>query len=139
MSDFTNKYLEENAVNSPVKNIEWEVNHIQTESIQIKDPGTGKGTIIRSFFFKGIPTPPGMPKPTKADVISQFKGVIEKMLWSDGLHAIPEATVTLYTKSQVKKFPSLKAKMLEENADFVIMVAAESNGGVITDLIHRAT
>ena len=133
-------FKELDAQNAPVKNIDWEAAQLETDAVPIIDPGIGKEKLLRSFFFKAAPVPKGTPRPTKLELISHYKRLIADFLWKDGLSPIEHETVQLYTKAEANKFKSLRAKMYEEKADFVIMVLAEArHGQSITDKIHKAT
>lgn len=123
------KFLEENAKDAPVKDVLWEAQQLQTESVQIIDPGIGKEKIIRSYFFKAMELPKGAPKPTKLVIIESYKRLIGNMLWADGLEPVYDAPIQLYTKSEARKFPQVRAKMLKEKADFVIMIQCEARRG----------
>lgn len=124
----SNKFLEQGATETKSGDVTWEANHIQTDAIQIIDPGVGKERVVRSFFFKAVPQLQGQPKPTKLQIIESYKRFIEQMIWSDGLTPVMHAPVQLYTRKEVGKFKSLRAKFLEEKADFVIMVLCEASG-----------
>ena len=103
--------IEENAKDAPVKDIEWEAQEIESEKFQMIDPGVGKEVVLRSFFFKSAPIPKGFPKPTKAQIVSHFKKLIETKLWQDGLapleHRVPQVTFL----RELKKGQQLRSKM----------------------------
>lgn len=81
------KVIEENAVDAPVKDIEWEGEHLQAESetkIQ-DDQGTGQQFIIRFFDFKANPGAFEEHIPTGQELFNAHRKGIESMLWADGL------------------------------------------------------
>lgn len=130
------KILEENAQGAPVKDVLWEAHQAQTEGFPIIDPGVGKETVLRFFFFKAMP---GI-KATRHEIFSQFKRMIEMNLWGDGLIPRDEKAIEFHTKSSAKKVSkSLYQKMKQENADYVILVLAQPRAGVtVTDKPFQA-
>lgn len=135
MQDESLKILETNAKDAPVKDVLWEGQTLETEPIKIVDPGVGKGVIVRNFFFKKNPA---IKPARKSEIISWYKKFIEQMLWKDGLSPIDERIPQLYTKAELKK-GALKTKMIQEGADFVIMVLCQARLGVnIVDNFRKA-
>lgn len=106
-----------------------EVAGIETETVPIVDPGVGGAAIMRSFFFKSAPRPKTEKNPTKAEIISSYKRFIENSLWMDGLEPDELHPIQLYTKKDVKKYPQVLAKMIQEKADFVIMLLTHPRKG----------
>ena len=136
----TTKFIELDAKNAPSDHIQWDTAQLQTESIPIIDPGVGEKMIVRSFFFKASPLPKGIPKPTKLEIINSYKRLLESTLWSDGLIPVMNADIKLYTKGEIKKYPQLRKKFIQEKADFVIMLTAEARKGVnILENAQKAT
>lgn len=113
---------EKNAKGLPVKEAKWDVSEVATPTVRLNDPGVGDSLILRSFFFKALPRPKGMDMPKKQDIISSYKRLIDTRLWADGLVAADERPPVLYTLSELKKNQALKKKMIDEHADFVIML-----------------
>ena len=128
----TKQIIESNAKNAPVKDILWNAQEARTEGVRIIDPGVGREVVVRHFFFKSIPLPKGVPKPTKRELISYYKRLIEMSLWSDGLivrEDKPLELVELHTAHKIS--PTLYRKMKIEEADFVILVLASSRLGQV--------
>lgn len=128
----TKQIIESNAKDAPVKDILWNAQEMQTEGVRIIDPGVGREVVVRHFFFKSIPLPKGVPKPTKRELISYYKRLIEMSLWSDGLivrEDKPLELVELHTAHKIS--PTLYRKMKIEEADFVILVLASSRLGQV--------
>lgn len=116
----------------------WHGTEAVAAPVQIKDPFAGKPVVLRHFFFKSNPVQ--THRPTKLDILNQYKKLIEVMLWSDGLIIRDEAPMEVHTLEKAKKIsPALYQKMKEEGADFVILVLAEPRGSqTVQDHIHRA-
>lgn len=107
----------------------WSANQIETEAVRIEDPGQGEAVVLRHFFFKAKPAP---TKPTKQQLFSEYKMLIETTLWGDGLEPIPEAKVEVHTSNGAKKVSrALYKKMREVKADFVILVLCRARKGVM--------
>ena len=117
-----------------------DVNKIETEPVQIRDPGVGKEVILRHFFFKAPPLPPGERRPNKLELINQFKRLIETNLWGDGLIIREDKPIEVHTRQKAKQVSkSLYMKMQQEGADFVILVLAEPRmAQVVHDKPHIA-
>lgn len=111
------------------KDNKWEVAGVETETIPIIDPGIGGEAIMRSFFFKSAPRPKGERNPTKLEIISSYKKFIENTLWMDGLEPDELHPIQLYVRKDVKKYPQVLAKMIQEKADFVIMLLTHPRKG----------
>lgn len=135
----TKQIIEGNAKNSPVRDVLWNAQEIQTEGVKIIDPGVGKEVVVRHFFFKSIPLFKGISKPTKRELISHYKKLIEMSLWGDGLIVREDKPLELIElKSAYKVSPTLYKKMRIEEADFVILVLASARAGqVIIDKPRR--
>lgn len=112
----------------------WNGTEIETEAVKIEDPGTGGEVILRHFFFSAKPRNPGDPKPTKMQLFSEAKKLIELALWGDGLVPMEERHVEVHTKGYLKKLSkTLYAEMLKNRADYVIMVPARPRKGVFVN------
>ncbi len=133
----TVQVVEKDAKDAPVKDVLWNAQEAQTEAVPMIDPGIGDGVILRSFFFKAAPVPKGFRPPTKVQIISHYKKLIETMLWKDGMTALAHRSPVLNTYKETKR-GQLKMKMKDEGADFVIMVLAQARAGVtITDQARK--
>jgi hypothetical protein len=101
---------------------------IETETVRVEDPGEGPPIVLRHFFFAAKPAP---NKPTKQQLVTEFKHLIETTLWSDGLEPIQEARVEVHTRGYIRKTSkALYTKMVQEHADFVIIVMCRPKKGV---------
>lgn len=120
--------------------IQGEAFDLETEKIRINDPGIGKEQILRHFLFKAQPVPKGYHKPSKLEIISYYKQMIELSLWSDGLIIREDKPIELHTRASCRKVsPALYQKMVSEGADFVILVLAEPRRNQsVLDKPHRA-
>ncbi len=124
--------IEHNAVDAPVSDVNWEATQIQTEGVRIEDPGEGAPVVLRHFFFSAMPWKPGTRKPTKRDLVSENKRLIETNLWADGLRPREDVRIECHTRNGAKKLSKvLHQKMIEHNADFVIQVLCEGAKGQI--------
>ena len=127
----TKQIIEGNAKNAPTKDILWNANEISAEPVRIVDPGVGQEVIVRHFFFKSIPLLKGQSKPTKLELISHFKKLIEMSLWGDGLVIREDKPLELVELHIAKKnTPFLYKKMLEQSSDFVLLVLASPKAGL---------
>jgi hypothetical protein len=118
-------------VQDPKDNFVWNANQIETDGVRVLDPGVGKENVLRHFFFKSLPLPPRTPRPSKIEIINQFKRLIEASLYGDGLIIREDKPIELYTRNKVKKISkTLYLEMLKNNADFCILVLATPRMGV---------
>lgn len=109
---------------------DWNAQEITTDGVRITDPGLGAPVILRHFFFKALTHP---VKPTKEQLVSQFKSLIETTLWADGLVPREDGRVEVHTSTYLKNTgnKALYQKMVKEKADFVIQVMAEPKKGIL--------
>lgn len=135
----TTTLIEENAANAPAKDLLWNAQKIETEGVQIIDPGVGKEVVLRHFFFKAQPMPKGTPRLDKHQIVSQFKRLIEMSLWGDGLIIREDKSLEVHTLQKAKKISkALYLKMRQEGSDFVIMCLATPRAGVnVTDTVRK--
>lgn len=119
---------EKNAADSPVDDIKWHGQEIEVNSNPLVDPGVGREVVLRSFFFKAAPVPRGFRPPTKPQILSHYKKMIDDFLWKDALVALDHRKPQVYARKDLKK-GALRDKMIEENADFVIMILAKPKLG----------
>lgn len=122
-------FVEMDAKDSPVKDINWQAHQVETKSDPIRDPGTGQALIVRNFFFKAPPREKGKPTPSKREIIESQKHYMGMTLYGDGLSPLEDKAVKLYTKKELKS-GILKSKLIQEGADFVIVVVATPRQGV---------
>ena len=81
------KFTEEDAVNSPVKDIQWEGEQVETEPQVLMNDGTGTPIIMRVFDFN---LPPLEELPNKEQLLAFHKTKITAFLWRDELVPIEE-------------------------------------------------
>lgn len=81
------KAVERDAVDAPVKDIEWEGEHIQANSDTKleQDTGTGEAVVLRFFDFAANPDSFRMHKPTAQELFDVHRKGIESLLWTDGM------------------------------------------------------
>jgi hypothetical protein len=85
---------------------------------------------LRHFFFKALPKLEGQPNPSKKDIVSHFKRLIEMSLWGDGLIIREDRPLEVQTLKGVRaRSTALHQKMVQEGADFVILCLAEPRMG----------
>ncbi len=100
------KVVEQNAVNSPVKDIPWEASQLNTESKTHleDDSGTGAAAIIRIFTFAANPEVFKVHKPTKQELFNYHSKFIEMMLWKDGMKVVPEVAPKILINRKKTKY-----------------------------------
>lgn len=136
----TKQLIEEGVKDAPVSDVLWNANQIETDKVRIIDPGVGKETILRHFFFKALPVLKGQARPTKRDIVSHFKRLIELSLYGDGFIIREDKPIEVHTLQAVKKISkTLYLKMKQEGSDFVILCLATPRAGVsVIDKPHKA-
>lgn len=99
------KLTEKNAINAPVKNIEWEGEELQAQSKTHleQDLGTGAKTVYRFFEFAANPEAFKNRKPTAQELFNDNKKGIMAMLWKDELRPLEQIEPRLIF-SKNKKF-----------------------------------
>jgi hypothetical protein len=118
------KTVEKDAVDSPVKDIQWEGEEIGVESdTKIEqDTGTGQAIVLRFFDFAGNPEVFKQHKPTAQELFESHKRGMESMLWTDGLtpyHAIEPRLLFSKDKAHyrfvISCIPSLGNTIIEKS------------------------
>lgn len=78
--------------NKEVKQVDWEGNEYEAESIKVKsdtkleeDQGTGIPIVVRFFEFASNPETFRQHRPTAQELFNHHRKGIESMLWTDGL------------------------------------------------------
>jgi hypothetical protein len=101
--------VEENAVNSPVKDIKWYGKEDKTDEKLLHDKGSGEPVLIRLFEFK---TAPNLEKlPTKEEILTpEYIKHLKASLWADGLRLVLEPRVVV-DKESIKIFAPCQATM----------------------------
>lgn len=81
------KAIEKDAVDAPVKDIQWEGEEINAESETklTSDTGTGQAVVLRFFDFGANVETFKKQKPTAQDLFNSHMKGIESLLWRDGL------------------------------------------------------
>lgn len=115
--------VETDAIDAPVKDINWNANQIETDTVPIVDPGTGGKIVLRWFFFKAAPIPKGFRKPTRQQILEQYKRLVDEFLWKDGLEPLSHKPAKVILRKEVKS-DELKAQFFEAGADFAIAISA---------------
>ncbi len=84
--------IEQDAIDSPVKDIKWYGKEDQTDYSSIHDDGKGEPVVVRLFEFKFRP---GLEKePTKEELLTtEYRKQIKVSLWADGLRQVAEPRV----------------------------------------------
>ena len=88
-SDKTFNVTENNAVDAPVQNINWEGKEVETEATPLMNDDTGKPIIMRVFDFD-LPPLKEEELPTTAQLIDFHKTKITGFLWRDELVPIQD-------------------------------------------------
>lgn len=97
------KVIEENAVDAPVKDIEWEGEEVYAESETklTDDHGTGQRVVLRFFDFRANPLTFRQYRPTAQELFSSHRMGMEALLWRDGLVPFHEVEPRLmFSKDQ---------------------------------------
>lgn len=81
------KVIEKEAINAPVKNIEWEGEEIgvTSETKLEDDKGTGQEIILRFFDFGANVETFRRYRPTAQELFNSHRKGIEALLWRDGM------------------------------------------------------
>lgn len=109
MNETNFELVEENATNSPVKDIKWYGKEDQTEEKSIYDKGKGEPVLIRLFEFRLSPTIETLP--TKEQILTpEYIKYLQVQLWADGLRLIMEPRVVI-DKESIKIFAPCQATM----------------------------
>lgn len=97
---------EENAVDAPVKDIDWSAQEVaaKSETKLEDDEGHGNAVIIRKFEFSANPEAFREHTPTKQELFNAHYKLIETMLWADGLKVIPEVDPKVTINKKKTKF-----------------------------------
>ena len=108
--DKTNfELVEENAIDSPVKDIKWYGKEDITEQKSIHDKGKGEPVLIRLFEFRLAPNLETLP--TKEQILTlEYIIHLKVQLWADGLRLIMEPRVMI-DKESIKIFAPCQATM----------------------------
>lgn len=97
---------EENAINSPVKDIKWSGQEIEFKSDPLEDKGKGKPIILRKFDYV---IQPGIQLPSKEEIAEMYKKFIDTFLWKDSLVRIDNLKVVI-EKDKFTIFATCQAK-----------------------------
>jgi len=104
------KHIEMKAHDSPVENIEWQGETIETPTTPLVSDDTGKPIIMRVFTFK---LPPLKPEemPTTEQFIEVHKTKITGFLWRDELVPIQDfKCIFSKDKTECRIFATCQAK-----------------------------
>lgn len=114
--DNTFTVVEKDAIDSPVKDIDWTGQEISSEEVQLADSGKGKKIFIRQFEFR---LPNGTEKPSDEELLSVHRSKILAFLWKDELVSAGIMKVAWDTTDE-KKF-------------FIFVLAEAKSGSVILE------
>jgi hypothetical protein len=104
------KVTEENAIDAPVKDIEWEGQDIQTDSVPMINDGSGKAVIVRVFDFM-LPPLKDEEIPSDEELIRIHKTKLTAFLWRDELVPVQKFKCVLSNdKKSFKIFITCQAK-----------------------------
>ena len=94
------EFLEEDAVDAPVKNIKWEGKEVGTPDSILQNDGSGQPIILRTYKFAFNPELKG--RPTKEQILTpEYKQYLNKLLWADELRMVLEPKVAINEKEFV--------------------------------------
>lgn len=121
-SESIGSYVEENAKNAPVKDVNYDVQSLEVKSDTHleDDDGSGGAAIVRCFEFGMNPLAFQQHIPTKQELFNSHQKGIELALWRDGLKVIPEVNPRLTVDSKSGKYQifiaakPMKGHMLQE-------------------------
>lgn len=106
MKDF--ELVEENAIDSPVKNIKWYGKEDETEQTVMHDTGKGDSVVIRLFEFVFPPTLETLP--VKEQILTpDYIKHLKIQLWADDLRLVMEPRVVI-DKEGCKIFATCQAR-----------------------------
>lgn len=101
------KIKEVNAVDAPVKDINWQGEELEVHSDPLKDGGYGRPIILRKFDFE---LPNSKELPNKKQLLDYHKNKLISFLWKDELELIQEMKIimgkrkfTIFATCQAKK------------------------------------
>lgn len=99
--------VEENAADSPVKDIKWYGKEDKTDEALMHDKGVGELVDIRLFEFK---LKPGLEKlPTEEEILTpDYLKHLKASLWGDGLRLVMQPRVVI-DKESIKIFAPCQA------------------------------
>lgn len=86
------RFIEQEAQDAPVKDIDWDVQKAEVHSDPVIDSGVGPKVIIRRFRFN---LPPGLKEIPSHDELLEYhkKNTVIPMLWKDELDLIQEPRI----------------------------------------------
>lgn len=99
------KSVEKDAVNAPVKNVDWEGEELAaiSDTKLESDLGTGQTVVLRFFDFGANIETFKQQKPTAQDLFNSHMRGIESLLWRDGLRQFEEVEPRLiFSKDKTK-------------------------------------
>ena len=99
-------FIEENAIDSPVKDIQWHGKEVETGGNILQDTGKGKPIILRCFDFA---INPATPLPSESEIIDTYTKYIDNFLWKDSLTRIQDLKLVI-EKDKFKIFATCQPK-----------------------------
>lgn len=73
--------IEKDAIDSPIKDIDWTGQEVGTDEVPLMDSGTGKKLFLRQFAFQ---VPPG-EHPIDEELLAYNRSKVLAFLWKDEL------------------------------------------------------
>ncbi len=108
--DKTFNVIEENAIDAPVKDINWEGQEVQTDGFLLKNDGTGKAVILRVFDFT-LPPLKAEEIPSDEELLRFHKSKLTAFLWRDELVPVQEFKIVMDNDmTHYKIFATCQAK-----------------------------
>ena len=98
--------VEENAKDSPVSDIKWHGQEMETPGSILQDTGKGKPIILRCFDFA---IKPGVELPSENEILSVYSKYVDTFLWKDSLTRIQDLKLVI-EKDKFKIFATCQAK-----------------------------
>lgn len=117
----TKQIIEENTTGTPVKDILWNANQINTESETHleDDKGFGQAIVIRTYEFTASPEAFKQHKPSKQELFNSHYQGIEVMLWKDGLKVWPEVLPKVLINKKKTKYRIIVAGIAQKGQTFL--------------------
>lgn len=100
------EFVEENATDSPVKDINWHAQEVEVGGNPLQDTGTGKPIILRCFDFA---INPAVPLPSEDEILDTYKKYVDTFLWKDSLVRIQDLKLVI-EKDKFKIFATCQPK-----------------------------
>lgn len=121
--------IEQNTEGMPVKDVHWHGQEVEVQSDPIRDEGSGRQIVIRSYQYAFAPNL--KVRPTKKHLITEdFIKTLEMQLWADGLEMVLEPRVKIGERG-FTVFATARAKRGE-------LFSYKDEANRLQDLIHAS-